>query len=53
MKLAQVIVNILSNAIKFTKVGFVKIRAEKIQKNNLRFIKMVIQDSGKGIENIS
>lgn len=52
MKLGQVIVNILSNAVKFTQIGFVKIKAENIYKNNQRFLKLIIQDSGKGIENI-
>jgi signal transduction histidine kinase len=50
LRLVQVINNLLSNALKFTEVGFVKLEVtQKEIKNGLSTIKFVVQDSGIGI----
>ncbi|MFD1293601.1 PAS domain S-box protein [Lutibacter holmesii] len=45
-KIKQVIINLVGNALKFTKKGFVHINVEKCKDN---FIKISVKDSGKGI----
>ena len=51
LRLGQIITNLVSNAIKFTKDGFVKIKVDhlEISKNNIKFRIQVI-DNGIGIE---
>ena len=49
-KLNQVLINIISNAIKFTSTGFVKLELQlKENHNNKQTIRFVISDSGVGI----
>ncbi|MFL9829963.1 ATP-binding protein [Flavobacterium sp. ST-87] len=48
IKLKQVIINLLTNAIKYTDEGFVKFKYEIDEEQNL--IHFTIQDSGSGIE---
>lgn len=52
VKLGQILVNILSNAIKYTQSGFVKVKTEAIRRNATGFINIIVQDSGKGIQNL-
>lgn len=51
LRLKQVLSNLISNAIKFTKEGFISVRIELLEKskNNCK-IKFIIKDSGIGIE---
>ncbi|MCW2120014.1 7TM diverse intracellular signaling domain-containing protein [Flavobacterium sp. 7A] len=50
MRLTQVINNVISNAIKFTSVGFVKFEVESIQKSEtVASIMLTISDTGIGI----
>jgi signal transduction histidine kinase len=50
-KLRQVLVNILGNAIKFTKEGSVELRARRLEKPSIKEwnIRFEVQDSGPGI----
>eukprot|EP00347_Sterkiella_histriomuscorum_P019493 403341417 len=48
-RLGQVLVNMLGNAIKFTSEGFVRMIIDTLQKDNRHFLKIKIQDTGKGI----
>ena len=47
LRLKQVLINLIKNALKFTRVGFVRIIASYDQMNNLLHLK--IADSGIGI----
>ena len=51
VRLGQVVNNLVSNAIKFTDKGFVKISVTRVgdDENGIRF-KVAIQDTGKGID---
>lgn len=46
----QIIVNILNNAVKYTKQGMVKFRVEGIREENAFVLKMQVTDSGIGIK---
>ena len=46
----QIIVNILNNAVKYTKQGMVKLCAEGIREENAFVLKMQVTDSGIGIK---
>jgi hypothetical protein len=50
MRLRQILVNLVSNAIKFTDQGHVKVSAINDEKEGLKFLKIVIEDTGIGIE---
>ena len=51
LRIRQIIVNLLSNSIKFTHFGSIKLKVEKIIKNNSNCILFTIEDTGIGIEN--
>ena len=46
----QVINNLVSNAIKYTKEGFIEVNAKCINKDNISTIILTVQDSGMGIK---
>jgi len=46
-RIKQVLLNLVNNAIKFTNIGFVELRIEKIDSNRVQF---KVTDSGIGIE---
>lgn len=46
----QIIVNILNNAVKYTKQGMVRLRVEGIREENEFVLKMQVEDSGIGIK---
>lgn len=52
LRLRQILLNLLGNAVKFTEEGFIKIIAEKVKTNPDGTIKLVlrVQDSGIGID---
>jgi len=45
----QVLLNLQSNALKFTKKGSVKVRVEIIEEESGRFVKISVEDTGVGI----
>jgi Amt family ammonium transporter len=48
-RIRQVVINMLSNAAKFTDAGNITLRINKIIKNEQEFIRFSVQDSGIGI----
>ena len=46
----QIINNLVSNAIKYTKEGFIEVNAKCINKDNISTIILTVQDSGMGIK---
>ncbi len=50
LRINQVLVNIIGNAIKFTKEGNVFFGYNIINKDNIKFIKVYVKDTGIGIE---
>ncbi len=49
IKVRQIIINLISNAIKFTEKGFVKFNIGFVMKDNTGILKVMIEDSGIGI----
>jgi len=49
MRIKQILLNFISNSVKFTKSGFIKIKTELKSKNGNKYIKVSIIDSGVGI----
>lgn len=49
-RIKQLLVNLLSNALKFTKKGFIEVKAKVIQKTPSFVIQIKIKDTGNGIE---
>ena len=51
IRLRQIIINLVNNAIKFTKSGFVKLKIESLSSdNNMVNLKVAVEDSGVGIK---
>jgi signal transduction histidine kinase len=55
VRLKQIIVNLLTNAVKYTKEGFVEFKVNCVKKNNICRLIMSVKDTGIGIkkENIN
>ena len=49
-RITQVISNLISNAVKFTKVGTVTVAAEKVEENDRQQVIISIKDTGTGID---
>ncbi|MGA7044426.1 MAG: ATP-binding protein, partial [Nitrososphaeraceae archaeon] len=49
-RITQVISNLVSNAVKFTKVGTVTVAAEKVEENGRQQVIISIKDTGTGID---
>jgi signal transduction histidine kinase/response regulator of citrate/malate metabolism len=49
-RIRQIIVNIVNNAIKYTREGSVDLRIERAEKDGKDFMKIVVADTGIGIE---
>jgi signal transduction histidine kinase/FixJ family two-component response regulator len=50
IRMRQIITNIVNNAIKYTRAGFVSLDMKRIRKDNEDFIQITVQDSGIGIK---
>jgi signal transduction histidine kinase len=50
IKLKQIIMNLLSNSLKFSKNGFIKLKIKKARMENKDFAKFSVIDSGCGID---
>ncbi|XQF94357.1 sensor histidine kinase (plasmid) [Pseudoalteromonas espejiana] len=48
-RLSQITSNLLSNALKFTEQGFVKLKTEVINSNNALTLAITVTDSGRGM----
>ena len=48
-RLMQIVMNLLSNSLKFTVAGFVKLVIESENENGYQYVKISIVDSGIGI----
>lgn len=48
--LRQIISNLVSNAVKFTREGFVKITASTLQKDEKMYCQLSVKDTGRGID---
>ena len=49
-RITQVISNLISNAVKFTKVGTVTVGAEKVEENDCQQVIISIKDTRTGID---
>ena len=49
-RVQQVLLNLLSNSLKFTSHGFIKLKIRKIIENGNRFIHFSVEDTGIGIK---
>lgn len=49
-RLKQILLNLLGNAIKFTKEGSVELTAGPVKKGNLKEIRLVVKDTGIGMK---
>ena len=50
MRIKQIILNLLTNAIKYTKTGYIEFRVSCIQKENICRLIISVEDSGIGIQ---
>jgi signal transduction histidine kinase/CheY-like chemotaxis protein len=50
IRIRQIITNIVNNAIKYTKEGFVEFRVSKITEDGREYIAFIVKDSGIGIK---
>lgn len=49
-KIKQVLFNVIGNAIKFTSKGSVKVSLIQLHKNDMNWLEIVVNDTGRGIE---
>jgi CheY-like chemotaxis protein/HPt (histidine-containing phosphotransfer) domain-containing protein len=50
IRIRQIIINLISNALKFTKAGFVRLSMKGIQANDRLLLYVSVQDTGQGIK---
>lgn len=50
IRIKQILVNIVGNAIKFTERGYIKVRISLLHKDNHDYLKMQVEDTGIGIK---
>ena len=53
VRLGQVLINLLNNALKFTEKGSVEVRVKSVVKNNSKKIQFEIEDTGVGISELN
>ena len=51
-RIKQVLINLLSNSIKFTEAGTICVKINKFKRNNTSFLKFIVKDTGVGINQI-
>ena len=49
LRLKQILLNLLANAVKFTSIGHVKLTARKVQSNDKAYLQFNVEDTGIGI----
>ena len=47
--ITMILDNLISNAIKYTEKGYIRIRAEWITENGIRYAQLSVEDTGIGI----
>ncbi|CAI2385433.1 unnamed protein product [Moneuplotes crassus] len=50
LRLKQILTNLVSNSLKFTSKGFIRISCKAVKKTPKRFLEFTVRDSGIGIE---
>jgi signal transduction histidine kinase/CheY-like chemotaxis protein len=50
VKLKQILLNLLSNSVKFTKIGWIMMKLKKVSFNGKSYVKFIIIDTGTGID---
>lgn len=51
LRIRQILINLMNNAVKFTDKGFVKLRISNVQKEDNRIqLRVAVEDSGQGIK---
>jgi signal transduction histidine kinase/CheY-like chemotaxis protein len=50
IRIRQILLNLLTNSVKYTKTGHAKLRVEYIDENDSIILKFIVSDTGKGIK---
>ncbi|GHU37029.1 hypothetical protein AGMMS50256_34430 [Betaproteobacteria bacterium] len=50
IRIRQIIVNLVGNAVKYTQSGYVELRLERLEKNSGAYLSITVKDTGVGIK---